>query len=293
MNNVFFSEKGLTSTSASHLADLAQETLSAHEAKLKNLSFVTTRVDIVGSPSESGKLINLGYDADQLSEVKHLLEEMAAMNAFCAWMREAVKAKEHAAKEVSRCSFEAWCKLMGHEEVEIPESPQEIQRESVVDEMSIKERNRYFQLEAYAATIGKYIHSGGWLASAREDLQHKLMKPYTTDGSGKDTLIYAHTPSVEPEKVEEVFFELQKLHRQNERELNRMKFAIKQETDRKNLTAHQAYKSAYEQASLRYHQLLADYKAWQIKETDHISRWKIVVPEALQGVYDKLSALEN
>ena len=46
-------------------------------------------------------------------------------------------------------------------------------------------------------------------------------------------------------------------------------------------------------SNVEFDQLLADYKAWQIKETDRISRWKIVVPEALQGVYDKLSALEN
>jgi hypothetical protein len=54
VNEVFFSEKGLTSTSASHLADLAQETILGNETKLKNISFITTKVDIVGSLSESG-----------------------------------------------------------------------------------------------------------------------------------------------------------------------------------------------------------------------------------------------
>lgn len=44
VNEVFFSEKGLTSTSASHLADLAQETVLSNEAKLKNMSFITTKV---------------------------------------------------------------------------------------------------------------------------------------------------------------------------------------------------------------------------------------------------------
>lgn len=94
VNEVFFSEKGVTSTSASHLADLAQETILGNEAKLKNMSFITTKVDIVGSLSESGKTVSLGYDEKSLSEVKGLLEEIAEMNAFCAWMREAIKAKE-------------------------------------------------------------------------------------------------------------------------------------------------------------------------------------------------------
>lgn len=38
-----FSEKGVTSTSASHLAELAQETILGNEAKLKNMSFITTK----------------------------------------------------------------------------------------------------------------------------------------------------------------------------------------------------------------------------------------------------------
>lgn len=35
VNEVFFSEKGLTSTSASYRADLAQKTILSNEAKLK------------------------------------------------------------------------------------------------------------------------------------------------------------------------------------------------------------------------------------------------------------------
>lgn len=37
INEVFFSEHGLTSTSASHLADLAQEVIAGNETKLKNM----------------------------------------------------------------------------------------------------------------------------------------------------------------------------------------------------------------------------------------------------------------
>ena len=94
VNEVFFGEHGLTSTSANHLANIAQEKIVSNEAKLKNLNFVTTTVDIVGSPENSGKVINKGYDETRLSEVRGLLSEIADMNAFCAWIREAIKAKE-------------------------------------------------------------------------------------------------------------------------------------------------------------------------------------------------------
>lgn len=98
INEIFFSNHGLTSTSAAHLADLAQELIAGNEAKLKNLNFVTTKVDIVGSTSDSGKTINIGYDESMLAQVRPLLEEIAIMNAFCAWMREAIKAKEYEIK---------------------------------------------------------------------------------------------------------------------------------------------------------------------------------------------------
>ena len=252
VNEVFFSEKGLTSTSASHLADLAQKTVLGNEAKLKNMSFITTKVDIVGSLSESGKTVSLGYDEKGLSEVKGLLEEIAEMNAFCAWMREAIKAKEREIQQINRCSFDEWCQLFGYPVIEKTELPKEIRAEDLIAEMNVKERNRYFTLEAIAATIGKYIHPGGKFSDAREELLTKTMKPYTADGIGKDTLIYSHTASVSQEKVEEVFFELQKIHRQNERELNRIKFALKRESDRLNLESQQKYKSELDKASLQY-----------------------------------------
>ncbi len=68
-NEVFFSEKGLTSTSASHFGRSCAETILGNEAKLKNMSFIATKVDIVGSLSESGKTVSLGYDEKNLSDI--------------------------------------------------------------------------------------------------------------------------------------------------------------------------------------------------------------------------------
>ena len=86
VNEVFFGKHGLTSTSANHLANIAKEKIVSNEAKLKNLNFVTTTVDIVGSPADSGKTISRGYQEKELAEVRTLLSEIADMNAFCAWI---------------------------------------------------------------------------------------------------------------------------------------------------------------------------------------------------------------
>lgn len=148
-------------------------------------------------------------------------------------------------------------------------------------------------MEAIAATIGKYIHPGGQFSSAREELQNRIMKPYSTDDNGKDTLIYAHVPSVEPQKVEEVFFELQKWHRQNERELNKMKFAIKKQAEKQTLENTHQFKQKLEREKQCYMAFFTQYKEWQLKEQERISKLKINVPEALQETYDRLSRLEE
>ena len=79
----------------------------------------------------------------------------------------------------------------------------------------------------------------------------------------------------------------------NERKLNRIKFALKRESDRLNLESQQKYKSELEKASLQYKRMFSQYKEWQIKESGRVSKLKIIVPDALQTTYEKLSLLEE
>ena len=82
-NEVFFGKHGITSTSANHLANIAKELIADNEAKLNNLTFVTTTIDIVGSTA-SDKTISRGYTEERLNEVRRLIEEIGSMHAFCA-----------------------------------------------------------------------------------------------------------------------------------------------------------------------------------------------------------------
>ena len=118
-DEIYFSDHGLTSTSASHLADIAQEVVAADEAMLRNMTFVTATLDIVGSASLSGKTVNIGYDDTQLGEVRRLLGEIASMNAFCAWMREAIKAKDNEIKRINAMDADDWLKANGEDPVNL------------------------------------------------------------------------------------------------------------------------------------------------------------------------------
>lgn len=291
-NEVFFGEHGLTSTSANHLANIAQEKIVSNEAKLKNLNFVTTTIDIVGSPADSGKVINKGYDEAQLGEVRGLLSEIADMNAFCAWIREAIRAKDDELEDVTEMSYEEWLAANGLEHPR-PVQKADITADDIKAEMTVKERNEYFHLEAVAATIGKYIHKGGVYSAARQELHNRLMKPYSTEGTGTETLIYHYTPSIDEQNVENLFFELQKWHRTNEASLNKIKYNIRMKMAYKNMEQSQQYRSEMEEYNIQYRKLNTQFKEWKIKECERISQLKIVIPLELQSIYDSLCELEK
>lgn len=190
---MFFGEHGLTSTSANHMANIAQEKIVSNEAKLKNLNFVTTTVDIVGSPENSGKV----------------------------------------------------------------------------------------------------IHKDGIYSKAREELHTRLMKPYSTEGTGEQMLIYAHTPSIDQKRVDDLFFDLQKWHRSNEQQLNRIKYNIRRKVAQLNLERSQEYRGKMEEYTIKYRELNAKFKEWKIKECKRISQLKIVIPMELQPICDELCELEK
>lgn len=292
INAVFLAETGITSTSANHLANIAQETIVAHQAQLQHINFVTTTLDIVGSQATGGKVIAQGYSSERVAEVPQLLEEMAQMNAFCAWVREAIRAKEREQEEVLATTFEEWCEREGHT---LPTYPylETLTEETVLAKLNIKERNRYLQLEAAAATIGKFVHPGRELSKAREELRAAEMKPHSTKGEGANTLIYHYEPSISGQEVEELFFQLQSRHRELEKELNQMKWQLKQDLNELQLAHNSSVREEQTKVSERVQELQAAFNSWQTKEHARVSRLKIAIPEALQPTLERLNKLSE
>ena len=246
----------------------------------------------MGSPADSGKTISQGYKEEELAEVRTLLSEIADMNAFCAWVREAIKAKEAEIKDVTERSFDDWLKENGLS-LERPVSAANPTEDDIMEEMNIRERNEYLQLEATAATIGKYIHPDGVYSKAREELHNRTMKPYSTEGTGKETLIYSYVPSIDQQKVDNLFFELQVWHRTNEQQLNRIKYDIKRKLGKKTIEQNRKYESECEAYNVKFQAYHSQFKAWQVEESARISQMKIVIPEDLQTIYDNISRLEK
>ena len=292
INEVFFAEHGLTSTSANHLVNLAKELIAANEAKLNNLSFVTTKIDIVGSQNQEGKTITQGVDETFLKTVRPLLEKIAEYHAFCAWIREAVKAKEDEQNRIRNLPFPEWLHN-NNISLDMPDLSSDIESDDIFETFNIRERNEYYYLQAVASTIGKYIHKKGSISAARARLQEIRIKPYSAEGTGKDTIIHSNCPSVEEEKVDEVFLDLQKWHRTVEQHLNQIKYSIQRKVAAEKIRISGENQLKEGKYVARRKELMLQFNEWKVRENEKVSILKIVIPEALQKTYDYLSSLEK
>lgn len=292
-DEIFFAESGLTSTSANHIANLCKETYMQVEKELCNIRFYDKRMSLIGSSDT--QIISEGVKS--VDDVTEKLDRVAKLKSLIAWLREAIKAKERLLGEVDNLTLED-CGFEIPEKPELPHKEDYIQEEDVIAEWGIKQRNRYYYLETLCAQIGKYIHPDGWFATVRENLYDIIHNPRTVSGSGRDTVVYHCTPSIDPQKVEDKYMELQNLYRSYQAELNGMKHEIEVALEKDKVTKDADFKerySKYQNAFDAYSQRLIELnnKLTEIKNLRlaELQKMKIVVPDSLKGVYEEVNSL--
>ena len=296
MNNVYFSNEGMTSTTANYYANIAKEYQNAATERLNSVKFFNTSVAVIGSNEK--QLMSRGVDS--LEFIQEDLQLLASLNAFCAWVREAIKEKEAQSYTVSQLTMEDWANQQG---IQIPiapicpKDPKLTSEKDVIDSWDINKRNKYLRLEAFAATLGKYIHVDGAYNKARKNAHQALNKPITAVGTGRDMVLYYTEESIDIAAVDGVFMTLQEQHRGYEKELNQMKAELKDtvsELVRKAWDQHQVALDHY-QGELRAYgtavsALRAQFNTWRTNELERISKYKITIPDSLKKVFNMLQA---
>lgn len=279
-DKIFFGEQGLTTTSANFIANVAKEMYAAEEEKLSRTTFYDNTVKLLSA--DNGQLLREGTKS--VDDVKRRLEDIAELKSLIAWLREAIKAKERLRKEAQNLNFEE----LGIQCPQPPEMEKPITDDEYIATMGIKQRNRYYQLDSYCATIGQAIHPNGWYASARKELQKAMTEPNVIEGHGRDAVIYGRTPSINPDKVEETYMELQQTYREYQAELNSIKYeieqAVKEDESRKNIEHQTALATYFAQAEAANHELETKRKEMANKA----AKLKIIIPDNLKQIYQKV-----
>lgn len=289
-NTVFFSDNGLTSTSANHVANLAKEYVQNIEKDLNNTSFVNTSVTLIDS--NNNVKISIGKDATFLELVETKLNKISDAKSLIAWLREALKAKENLQAELNRLSLADWVKMEKNETLpEYPERDNYMTEDDYYASLNIKDRNRYYMLETQAAVYGKYIHPSGAFSKAREELSDKLNRPHEVKEDGRDTIIYNYNPSVEQSKVEDLFFKLQKDHRQVQAQLNGMKHECELALSANRISIDNKYKEELEKYSQVQTKYMSEFNLWIKKKAQEYASLKIAIPDNLKSIYNEVNSL--
>jgi len=280
----YFAEKGLTSTSANYLANVGQEALAGYKATLDNLRWYNETMILLSSGKEV-PMVN--GNTPTLEEIKIIINEMSKINAFCAWIREAIKAKEVLEGEFP--DFDEW--KADKETVSAPARPQSFSTADVIAEFDIKKLNEYLTLEAYAATLGKLIHQGGSISTARTRLHSIMETPNSVEKMDNDVVITRYTPILKAEEVDDWYMQLQNKYREVERQLNQIKYQIKEEVAKRNLAAQTQYNTELRKYNSEQEQLFAEYRTEKEAYRNEVSKLKIVVPLQLETTFNYLQSL--
>lgn len=290
-NKIFFGTKGITSTSANHIANIAKEVMEESRALLENITFVNCNVGLISS--DVSRLTEKGYDTDELGNIVLSINKVAECNALIAYLREAIKAKEEELDYIEGISTSKFLKIKGIEIVD-PRSSHSLDfmtEDDAIALLSQQERIRYLILEATAAAIGNRIHPGKSFAEARRKLELKRKEPIKLVGSGSDALVYTYSPSADVDEVNETFMQLQSAHRTANKQLNSLKFKVKQIMDDHNLKAKREYAAQSEE----YDRVIATYakqaEAFIEEQKKELLELKIVIPSDFQKLFDELNSL--
>ena len=292
-NLIFFGESGLTSTSANHVANIAKESIVELENNIASVNFITKSVALIGTDKEH--ITKRGWSKELLETVPNKLNTIIEMKSLCAWLREAIKARQNMLNKVNRMDVVEYLREVENSEYKskYPEKEIPLTANDVLAQMSVGDREKYYTLETRCAVIGKAIHEDMPISRARKILADKIENGEEIIGTGRDAIINTYTPTISQEDVDKVFFALQAQYRSYQAELNKIKHdidlvitqdTIEKETKFKNeMTAYDAYER----------EVVARMNEWKKKETARISAFKIIIPERLKAAYDTVKELSK
>jgi hypothetical protein len=248
----------------------------------------------------------MSQGSSDISFIDDALREIAEANSFCAWIREAIKEKEAQQFAVSHKELDEWLK---EQDIEIKKEPiypmsvRIVEEKDIINTWDINKLNKYYRLEAFASTIGNYIHPGKNVKNyndARRAMHNAINNPITKEGSGRDTILYYSEATVDPDAVDTQFLKLQDMHRSYEKELNAMKAELKETVNNMNqqrYNDHQVMIDAYYAEERAYNawqkEMRNQLNKWKVSEMERLSKLKIVIPKDLSGIFQKVKAVDS
>jgi undecaprenyl pyrophosphate synthase len=296
-NDIYFGEEGMTSTSAQHVSAMANVMVQDVKQHIMGLRLYEKSIRVIGDVECKVEEVN-----NTLPEISEGVKQICKANALIAWLREAVKEREKAQQYVQDMTLDKWMELEG---IEKPTSPQPPMMpkinfqdyNTILDTgLSVKEYNRFVELNSALAVYGELIHDKGLLTRQKNELARIMQNPTEVKESGRDTIITTYKVDVNiGVDLDKLYTELQSEYRKLQAEKNGIEakfsnMAMAYQT--RKMEEWKAAKSQYDRDLTRVNSELVGIQTrmqeWKKQRLEELAALKIIIPNDLKALYKSL-----
>ena len=296
-NDIYFGNEGMTSTSANHVSAMANVMVQELKQRIMGLRLYEKSIRVIGDSEVTVETVN-----NTLPEIHDTVKKICNANALIAWLREAVKEREQAQKYVSDMALDKWMDLQG---IEPPERPSPAlmpvinfqDYKTILDTgLTVKEYNRFMELNSALAVYGEIIHDKGLLTRQINELARIAQNPTEVKESGRDTIITSYSVDVNVcNDIERLYTEMQSEYRKLQAEKNGIeaKFSnLAMDYQTRKLDEWKLAKKQYdrdlERVSSELVNIETQMKEWKKQRLDELAALKIIIPNDLKPIYNDL-----
>ena len=296
-NDIYFGEEGMTSTSAQHVSAMANVMVQDVKQHIMGLRLYEKSIRVIGDVECKVEEVN-----NTLPEISDGVKQICKANALIAWLREAVKEREKAQQYVQDMTLDKWMELEG---IEKPTSPQPPMMpkinfqdyNTILDTgLTVKEYNRFVELNSALAVYGEMIHDKGLLTRQKNELARIMQNPTEVKESGRDTIITTYKVDVNiSADIDNLYTELQSEYRKLQAEKNGIeaKFSnIAMDYQTRKNDEWKAAKAQYDRDLQKVNSELVGIQTrmqeWKKQRLEELAALKIIIPDALKPLYKEL-----
>ena len=296
-NDIYFGEEGMTSTSAQHVSAMANVMVQDVKQHLMGLRLYEKSIRVIGDVECKVEEVN-----NTLPEISEGVKQICKANALIAWLREAVKEREKAQQYVQDMTLDKWMELQGIEKPASPVPPMmpkiNFQDYNTILEtgLTVKEYNRFVELNSALAVYGEMIHDKGLLTRQKNELARIMQNPTEVKESGRDTIITTYKVDVNVTvDIDKLYTELQSEYRKLQAEKNGIEakfsnMAMAYQT--RKMEEWKAAKSQYDRDLTRVNSELVGIQnrmqEWKKQRLEELAALKIIIPNDLKALYKSL-----
>ena len=220
-----FAKTGWSLSQAQSISNICHQRVLEIDAKIDAINNVSKTIKIDSEYLVETQAVPMPDDI-----VKYILIK-GSLSATQAFLMEAIKAKEEMINTIKNSKFNIseFLKSNPQPEMEELDKPVMIPAKDESwgwEQLSLKELSEFWEAEAYASQIGKFIHKNGKLTNLRTELPKIKTLEWITVEEGKKTpvkVVIHHTP----EQLMLIHENLAEKHREYESKVNYYKAKVK------------------------------------------------------------------